>query len=53
MSEQEQSSNGGDVPMMQQLLDSPFLLLILGVAIPTIIYIVWGVMEIVAIPVSP
>lgn len=53
MSEQDQPSGGEAVPLMQQLLDSPFLLLFLGVALPTIIYIVWGVMEIVAIPVSP
>src|SRR3972149_1452662 len=31
------------VPVMQQILDNPFLLLFLGVAIPTVIYIVWGV----------
>ena len=40
------------VPAMQQLLENPFLLLFLGVAIPTVLYIVWGVMEIVNIPVA-
>ena len=39
------------VPVMQQLLDNPFLLLFLGIAMPTVLYIVWGVMEIAAIPV--
>ena len=29
-----------------------FLLLFLGVAMPTVFYIVWGVMEMVAIPIS-
>ncbi len=55
MSEQQSSSggDGGPVPMMQKLLDSPFILLFLGVALPTVIYIIWGVMEIVSIPVSP
>lgn len=53
MSDQEHSSGEETVPFMQQLLDSPFLLLFLGVALPTLIYIVWGVMEIVAIPVAP
>ena len=53
MSDQENASGTQDVPLMQQLLDSPFLLLFLGVALPTLIYIVWGVMEIVAIPVAP
>ena len=40
------------VPAMQQLLDNPFLLLFLGIAMPTVLYIVWGVMEIVGIPVA-
>lgn len=40
------------VPMMQQLCDNPFLLLFLGVAMPTVLYIVWGVMEIVGLPIS-
>jgi hypothetical protein len=40
------------IPVMQQLLDNPFLLLFLGIAMPTVIYIVWGVMEIVGIPIA-
>jgi len=40
------------VPVMQQILENPFLLLFLGVAVPTVIYIVWGVMEIVNIPIA-
>ena len=40
------------IPMMQQLIDNPFLLLFLGVAMPTVLYIVWGVMEIVGIPLT-
>lgn len=38
------------IPAMQQLLDNPFLLLFLGVAIPTVLYLIWGVMEILSIP---
>ena len=40
------------VPAMQQLLDNPFLLLVLGIAMPTGLYIVWGVMEIVSLPIA-
>ncbi len=40
------------VPAMQQILDNPFLLLFIGVAMPTVLYIVWGVMEIVGIPIA-
>ena len=40
------------VPVMQQLLDNPFLLLFIGIAMPTVLYIVWGVMEIVSLPIA-
>lgn len=40
------------IPMMQRMLDNPFLLLFLGVTIPTVSYIIWGVMEIVTIPIG-
>ena len=41
-----------DQPFMQKILDNPFLLLFIGVAMPTVLYIVWGVMEIIGIPVA-
>lgn len=41
------------VPAMQRLLDNHFLLLFLGVTIPAVLYVIWGVMEIVSIPISP
>ena len=39
-------------PIMQQILDNPLLLLFWGIAMPIVLYIVWRVMEIVAIPVG-
>jgi hypothetical protein len=33
--------------------DNPFLQLFLGVVIPTVLYILWGVMELTQIPVAP
>ncbi|HMM64045.1 MAG: hypothetical protein WA975_18335 [Mesorhizobium sp.] len=54
MSEQEQPEpQRQKVPAMQQVLDNPFLLLFIGITIPTVLYIVWGVMEIASIPVAP
>lgn len=41
------------VPVMQQIVDNPFLLLFIGVTMPTVFYILWGVMEIAGIPVTP
>ena len=40
------------VPTMQRILDDPFLLLFLGITIPTVLYVVWGVMEVASIPLS-
>jgi hypothetical protein len=40
------------VPMMQRIFDNPFLLLFLGVTIPTVLYILWGVMEIASVPLA-
>jgi len=40
------------VPLMQRILDNPFLLLFLGVTIPTVLYILWGVMEVASIPLA-
>lgn len=40
------------VPLMQRFLDNPFLLLMLGIAIPTTFYILWGIMEIIQIPIA-
>ena len=41
------------MPVMQRVLDNPFLLLFIGVVMPTVFYILWGVMELVTIPVAP
>ena len=40
------------IPFMQRVLDDPFLLLFIGVVVPTVIYILWGVMEITQIPLA-
>ena len=40
------------VPFMQRVLDDPFLLLFLGVVIPSVLYTLWGVMEIASIPIA-
>ena len=48
----EDCSTPERVPVMQQILDNPFLLLFLGVTIPTVLYLVWGIMEIASIPIA-
>ena len=40
------------IPLMQRVLDNPFILLMLGILVPTVFYIVWGIIEITQIPVA-
>ncbi|HEX7075211.1 MAG TPA: hypothetical protein VF226_14325 [Hyphomicrobiaceae bacterium] len=40
------------IPAMQRALDNPFLLLFLGVTIPTVFYILWGLIELTHIPIA-
>ncbi len=51
--ESSQADDGNEpIPFWQNVLDNPFLLLFLGVTIPTVLYVIWGVMEIVTIPLA-
>jgi hypothetical protein len=47
-----ESTDNKKIPVMQKVLDNPFLLLFLGVVFPTVFYILWGIMEIVTIPIA-
>jgi hypothetical protein len=40
------------IPPMQRLLDNPFLLLLLGILVPAVFYIIWGIIEITQIPIA-
>jgi hypothetical protein len=42
----------GKVPLIQQLLDNPFLLLFIGVLIPMVVYTLWGVIDILTVPLA-
>ncbi len=46
----EEQTNEEKVPAMQRMLDNPFLLLFIGVAVPTVLYTMWGIMEVISIP---
>jgi len=49
MSPQDVPPEDEQIPCMQRLLDNPFILLFLGVASPSVLYLIWGIMEIVSI----
>jgi len=40
------------IPVMQRILDNPFLLLFIGVTVPTVFYILWGLIELTQIPIA-
>ena len=47
-----QSGDDESIPLMQRVLDNPFLLLFLGVAVPALLYLVWGIIEIAQVPLA-
>ncbi|MEO5363126.1 MAG: hypothetical protein H7838_05830 [Magnetococcus sp. DMHC-8] len=50
-----QGSSGGrsePIPGIQKLLDNPFALLVVGVAVPTVLYTIWGIVEVISIPLA-
>jgi len=49
---QESGGEHEPVPIMQRVLDNPFLLLFLGVTVPAVFYVIWGIMEVVQIPIA-
>jgi hypothetical protein len=44
--------SGEPIPFMQQLLDNPFVLLFLGVMVPMVVYTLWGVIDILTVPLA-
>ncbi len=47
-----ESEDQEQIPVMQRVLDNPFLLLVLGIAVPAVFYIIWGIIEITQIPIA-
>jgi len=38
---------------LERLMENPWMLLILGIVVPTISYTVWGVYDVLSLPVAP
>jgi hypothetical protein len=43
----------GEIPVGQRLFDSPFLLLVAGLAVTAVFYTFWGLWEIMTLPQAP
>ncbi|MDH5766202.1 MAG: hypothetical protein OEZ38_09315 [Gammaproteobacteria bacterium] len=52
MSEDNNLPKPERIPFFQRMLDNPFLLLFIGVAMPTVFYTLWGVMEVATLPIA-
>jgi hypothetical protein len=53
MSDHDSSGEQSDkIPLAQRVLDNPFILLFIGILFPAVFYIIWGIMEIVNIPIA-
>lgn len=52
MSDHE-SSNNNEVPKGQKIFDNIWLLFLLSLAISTILYNVWGLIDLARVPVAP
>lgn len=46
------AQDDNDIPLMQKILDNHFLLLFLGVVTPAVLYTVWGIVDILSIPLA-
>ncbi len=53
MSQEDNIPTPEHIPFFQRVLDNPFLLLFIGIVMPTVFYILWGVMEIATLPLAP
>ena len=51
-SESDSAEQSVRIPPMQRVLDNHFLLLFLGVVTPTVLYILWGLMELSQMPLA-
>jgi hypothetical protein len=52
MSAHDMNSETEPVPWIQQMLDNPFLLLFIGVMVPMVVYTLWGVIDILTVPLA-
>ncbi len=46
-------SESNDMPFLQKVLENDWLLLVLAVMTPMVIYTVWGLLDVMAIPPAP
>ena len=53
MSEMKASETKKPLTVLQRILDDQNFMLMLGLVMPTVFYTLWGVMEVVTLPLAP
>lgn len=48
-----ETTNSASPHFMQRVLDNQWLLLALGILTPTVLYILWGLWDVITIPAAP
>ena len=48
-----ESTKSASPHFMQRVLDNQWLLLALGVLTPTVLYVLWGLWDVISIPTAP
>ena len=51
-SEQGPAQRPERIPALQRAYDNPFLLLFLGVTVPAVFYLMWGLIELTQMPIA-
>ncbi len=52
MADRQSKDSEEKVPLAQAFFDNIFLLLVLGIVVPTVFYTIWGLFEIASIPLA-
>jgi len=47
-----ESTNNSNPHFMQKLLDNNWILLLLGIAVPAVFYTLWGIWDVINIPMA-
>lgn len=48
-----ESTNSASPHSMQKLLDNQWILLVIGFVVPTVLYTLWGLWDVLNIPMAP
>lgn len=51
MAQEKEEAAQEPIPFWQAVIDDTSLLIVIGLVVPTILYTIWGIMELVSVPI--